>query len=189
MTAASAVIVHRIPGRIRLRLQGKRSDSDYFETLSEDITGMPGIDAVKVNPMTGSVVIHYSGTTDDVLARLEEHHFSIANRHEIEKTREKKREKNQQNTSSPNAGYTQPFLLVSDRDINPMFMLGTMLAAFGVIQTFRGKILVPSLSLLWYAMEAFRQSRAPHSPRTAADSMEGHQAGLHQGPGSDDLVH
>jgi hypothetical protein len=185
MTAAGAVIVHRIPGRIRLRVQDKRGDPDYFATLSEDITGMPGIYAVKVNPMTGSVVIHYSGTTDGMLAQLEEHHLSIANRHEMEK----KQEKNQQNTSPPPNRHTQPFLLVSDRDINPMFMLGTVLAAFGVVQTFRGKILVPSLSLLWYAMEAFRQSRAPQSPPTATDSMEGLQAGLQQGPGSDDLVH
>lgn len=185
MTAVSAVIVHRIPGRVRLRLQDKRGDPDYFATLSDDITGMPGIDAVKVNPMTGSVVIQYSGTTDDMLAQLEEHHLSIANRHEIEKMREK----NQQNTSSPNHGYTQPFLLVSDRDINPMFMLGAVMAAFGIVQTFRGKILVPSLSLLWYAMEAFRQSRAPHSWHAAADNMGGPQAGLQQGPGSNDLVH
>lgn len=186
MTAASAVIVHRIPGRIRLRLQEKRGDTDYFTALSEEISNMPAIDAVKVNPMTGSVVIHYSGATNDVLARLEENNFSIANRHEMEKQLEAKHH----NPSPENGGQRPPFLLVSNRDINPMFMLGTLLAAVGVVQTFRGKILVPSLSLLWYAMEAFRQSsRAPQSAHAVADSMEGHQAGLHQGPGSDDLVH
>lgn len=181
MTEAGAVIVHRLPGRIRLRLQDRRGDTDYFSTLSEEISGMPGIAEVKVNPLTGSVVIIYSGTTEDLLQRLEDKHISIANRHEpADKHR---------HASPADGRHAPPFLLVSNRDINPMFILGTLLAAIGVVQAFRGKILVPSLTALWYATEAFQRSRGTPSPHPVADRTEGHQAGPHQGPGSDDLVH
>jgi len=52
----------------------------------------------------------------------------------------------------------RPFRLVSGREINPMFMVGSALAIVGLVQTFRGKIVVPSVTAFWYALEAFRAS-------------------------------
>jgi hypothetical protein len=39
-----------------------------------------------------------------------------------------------------------------------MFMAGTALTVVGLVQTFRGKIIVPSITAFWYALEAFRTS-------------------------------
>jgi hypothetical protein len=181
MTPADAAIVHKIPGRVRLRIEDRRGDANYFSTLSEEISGMPDIHGVKTNPATGSVVITFSGSMEELVRQLREHDLFVEERHEPGSVRRAE--------APGNGADTRPFLLVSNRDINPMFMLGTLLAAIGVVQTFRGKILVPSLSVLWYAMETFRQSRTAHSPRSTPEDMEGHQAGLQHGPGSDDLVH
>jgi hypothetical protein len=48
--------------------------------------------------------------------------------------------------------------LVSGRDINVMFMLGALMVAVGIVQIYRGRILVPAISAFWYAVNAFRES-------------------------------
>lgn len=185
MTAANAVMVHRLPGRVRLRLEDKRGDTDYFSTLSEEIAGVPGIDSIKVNPMTGSVVIIFSGTTEELIRQLGDRQLVV----EIPQEPESK----QRAAMAGSSNHVEPFLLVSNRDINPMFMLGSVLSVIGIVQAFRGKILVSSLSALWYALQAFRQAQAQHPPHVATNETEKRQAGLpqglSQGPGSSDLVH
>jgi cation transport ATPase len=162
--ATAAIIVHQLPGRVRLRLDEKRGDPEYFSALSENVSHLNGVEQVKVNPSTGSMVIEFSDSTENLVQQLQQQDLSVENQYEKNKP-----------TSRPapvnsGVGSTTPFHLVSNRDINPMFMLAAALAALGVVQTFRGKILVPSLSVLWYAMQAFRQSKAS---RAAVDDMEG----------------
>jgi len=65
-----------------------------------------------------------------------------------------------------------PFNLVSGREITPMFMAGTLLAALGAAQTLRGKFLAPAVTVFWYAIQAFRQaemSRETREPIVKAD--------------------
>jgi len=156
----TAEIVHQLPGRIRLRLNEKRGDPEYFAALSENVSRCNGVQRVKVNPSTGSVIVEFSDSTESLVRRLEEEQGLAVARHEP--------------APRQNEPVTRPaaFHIVSNRDINPMFMVGTLLAAVGIVQTLRGKILVPSLSVLWYAVEAFRQSRTSTSG-TAAGSREG----------------
>lgn len=159
---AQAEIAHALPGRIRLRLREKRGDAAYFSSLSEDVANCDGVERVKANATTGTILVVYSGRTEDLAGQLGRHGISFTQpvRHAAEM---------RPRASRWNGG-AAPFHLVSNRDINPMFMLGTALAAMGIVQTLRGKVLVPSLTLLWYAMEAFRHSNAV---RAAAGSGDG----------------
>jgi len=138
-------IVHQLPGRIRMRVSAKRNDAAYFARLSEYLAGLAGVRASQVNAATGSVVVHYDGDADLLLARMREQipHLVIENDH---------RSKN----NSPIG--TRPFRIVSGRQLSPMWMLGAVLSAVGVMQTFRGKIAVPSITAFWYALDSFRQS-------------------------------
>ena len=162
---AHAVIVHQLPGRLRLRLNQQRGDSAYFSALSENLARLDSVEQVKVNASTGSVVIEFSDTTEHLIQQLRQHDLSV----------EKQDKKNTlHNRPVPGKGGiasdTAPFHLVSNRDINAMFMVGTLFAAISVVQTFRGKILVPSLAALWCAIEAFRKSRV--SPTAANGTQE-----------------
>lgn len=160
MAAANAAIVHQLPGRIRLRVHEKRGDTGYFSMLSEQVSHLRGVDHVKVNPSTGSIVIEFSGTAENLIQQLQFHHLSVENQYKANNADHRPAKPLPGNGSA--AGDT-PFHIVSNRDVNPMFMLGTLLAVVGIVQTARGKILVPSLSVLWYAMEAFRKSRVSHA--------------------------
>jgi hypothetical protein len=145
----NAVIAHRMPGRIRLRIAEKRSDSVYFSALSATLAGSDTVRNVKTNPSTGSVVVEFSGSLNALIEQLQRHDvYTFLGQSLPEKPAALARNGLGMNT----------FTIVSGRDINPLFMLGSMLALVGIVQTLRGKILIPSLSAFWYALEGFRQS-------------------------------
>lgn len=146
----SIVVAHRIPGRMRLRIPGKRGDPHYFEQFSEACKRLDDVASVRVNPGTGSVTVEFNGTEEQLLAQL----------------RERCDVRIDEPASSDLSGNVPrvtsqlpPFHLVTGHDINPMFMTAAALAALSLVQLTRGKILAPSVTLLWYAIGAYRQSR------------------------------
>lgn len=50
---------HRMPGRIRLKLDGSSRKAHELEDLKRTIASMPGVDRVEANLASGSLVIHY----------------------------------------------------------------------------------------------------------------------------------
>ena len=58
-----ARIVHELRGRTRLRIKGVDDDAQYFETVRQCLLGASGVDEVRVNPLTGSVLVLHKGAT------------------------------------------------------------------------------------------------------------------------------
>jgi hypothetical protein len=139
-----AVIVHQLPGRIRLRIPAMRGDANYFSALATSLGHAPNVQQVKTNPATASVVVQFEGDAERILEQMHE----LGLEPEIRKS---------MNEITKRTGIG-PVRLVSGRDINPMFMAGSALALLGLVQTFRGKIVVPSVTAFWYTLEAFRAS-------------------------------
>ena len=143
-------IVHQLPGRIRMRVSAKRNDAVYLSRLSECLTCIAGVRGSQVNAATGSVVVHYDGDPGLLLERMREQipHLVIENNYRIK-------------NNSPSG--IRPFRIIRGRQLSPMLLLGSALAAVGVMQTFRGKIAVPSITAFWYALDSFRQSGKHHN--------------------------
>lgn len=139
-----AVIVHQIPGRLRLRIPPMRGDAGYFSVLSDKLDTIEGVELVKVNPASASVVVQYAGEPQTLLERMRE--LDLDPRIEDD------------TGGAALISGIEPIRLISGRDINPMVMLGSALTVIGLVQTFRGKIVVPSITAFWYALEAFRNS-------------------------------
>jgi hypothetical protein len=138
-------IAHRTVGRVRLQVLEHRGDREFFDHLSQQIANSGLVQKVRANPITGSIVLEFDDPTEDLLAKLaavvpiEFAAEGVANP-----------------TRLPAAVANSRFKLVSGRDINPMLMAGTFFSAVSVLQTLRGKVLVPALSASWYAINAFR---------------------------------
>lgn len=147
-----ARVVHQTAGRVRLQLPQCRGDKDYFERLSQQLSGVRQVRTVRVNPLTGSVVIEYDGALDEVIASLQ---AAVP----IELERLPARTEAQR--PSPFAAAERTFRIVSGRDINPMWMAGVLFGAVGVVQSVRGKVLIPALTAFWYSVNAFSQAREP----------------------------
>ena len=52
-----AYIVHQIRGRLRLRIRDRQNDYTYFESVRRELDLLPGVDEVRINPGTGTVLL------------------------------------------------------------------------------------------------------------------------------------
>jgi hypothetical protein len=62
-----AVVVHRLPGRMRVRVEERRRDEAYFAQVAQQLRQCPTVVDVSVTPLTGSVLILHDGTDTDVV--------------------------------------------------------------------------------------------------------------------------
>jgi hypothetical protein len=69
-------IAHQVPGRIRMKIPSAKGNPALLEEIQKTFSVIPGIEEVRVNPETGSVVLRYD--TD----RHDDFHAGFAHRYE-----------------------------------------------------------------------------------------------------------
>jgi hypothetical protein len=55
----SADVTHHIPGRMRIKVPHAKGNHKLLEQIRQSVSAMPGVGAVEVNPVTGSILLHY----------------------------------------------------------------------------------------------------------------------------------
>jgi hypothetical protein len=158
-----ARIAHQTKGRVRLQLAQRRGDKEFFDRLSAQFADNGRVHKVRANPVTGSIVLEFTGALDDVLAG-----FAASLPIDLDRTPASTAASGRALLKQPD----RPFRLVSGHNINPMAMAGTVFGAVGLLQTLRGKVMVPALSAFWIAANAFRLAARPASAQAAeADNI------------------
>lgn len=148
----AAFVVHRLPRRLRLSIPDRRHDAAYFARLTTRLAAQPAVDAVKANPMTGSVTIGHTVPWPALRQMLEHEALCLVENADAVP---------RQTPRQPAAWAGPAPLLVSGREIDIRFMAGVVFAVAGVVQTVRGRILLPALSAFWYASRAFQEADKP----------------------------
>ncbi len=59
-------VAHRIGGRVRLRIPARKGDTAYFARVERELAACARVGYVEANPLTASILLHYSGTNDDL---------------------------------------------------------------------------------------------------------------------------
>lgn len=161
--APAATLVHETEGRIRLRIPDKRGDRAYFDAAGRALASCPGVRRVSASPLTGSLLILHSGSFDSVssFARDQalfqvvpapppETFTNIAD--EMRRLEERLRSGSEQRWGI--AGVT---------------FYG--LVGASIWQAIQGRILPPTVTLLFQAMNIFKQaSEAESKARARASS-------------------
>ncbi|MFI5304684.1 MAG: HMA2 domain-containing protein [Nitrospiria bacterium] len=52
-----AFITHFISGRVRIKIPSKKGDDAYFLSIKERFSGLPGVQKIEINSLTGSILI------------------------------------------------------------------------------------------------------------------------------------
>src|SRR5208337_3121603 len=52
-------VAHRTTGRVRLKVPHGKGDPEALEAVADAFRGIPGIEGVETNPVTGSVILNY----------------------------------------------------------------------------------------------------------------------------------
>lgn len=57
----TAVLVHEVPCRLRLRVQGIKHDARRARLLRDSVAAVPGVAEAHANPLTGSLIVVHDG--------------------------------------------------------------------------------------------------------------------------------
>jgi hypothetical protein len=68
---AIAHVIHQLPGRVRLRVSGRRNETAFFDQLSADIAQCGHVLSVEVNPSSASVLVLCEQSPLKMLAEIE----------------------------------------------------------------------------------------------------------------------
>lgn len=70
--ARRARIVHHVPGRLRIKVMDARAEAEFFTAVQRVISVLPGVDSVRVNPASSSIVVDYRPSDTIFHSRLHE---------------------------------------------------------------------------------------------------------------------
>jgi hypothetical protein len=59
-------VAHRVGDRVRLRIPACKGDTAYFARVERELAACRRVISVEANPLTASLLLHYSGTDDDL---------------------------------------------------------------------------------------------------------------------------
>lgn len=155
---ATAEITHTCPGRVRLRLPDARRHPDRLEHVRRHLSALEGVDEVRVNPETGSVLVLGTVAIEKLAAHaLRQQLFALR-------------------TEAPEVGLLLDEVIawvgrISDgtrRLTGGRLDLATVtalaFAGMGLVQLVRGRVAVPAMTYLWWAVGAAVMARTQRAP-------------------------
>jgi hypothetical protein len=160
--APNGYAVHRTRQRLRLRVPDKRGDSQWFVEAAEVLERLAGVDRVEAAPLSASLIL-YCDTTDGLDERLG--HAGVLAFQKRAPAKPTAAQRTQGGVSwFERALYDSSQGRVDLRSLVFLLMLG-----LAGVQVIRGQVLVPAISLFWYAMEMALGARAQSRQEVEGD--------------------
>ena len=153
----TAHVVHRLPGRLRLRIEGKRGDQAWFDEAATTLAMLAGVEEVATSPRTSSIMLRHSRAAEDVLAAaVARGLFQLADADLAE-------------------GSAAERLRAAAAGLTASEGLALVLTLAALRQLWRGQILPPAVTLLAYAATvlATRDAQSKSRDDAAVDSHPG----------------
>jgi len=75
MTKLDLQVAHQIPGRIRMKIPSAKGNGELLRQIGETFGAIPGIEEVRVNPLTGSIVLEYDTDSHDQFHSMFRGHY------------------------------------------------------------------------------------------------------------------
>jgi hypothetical protein len=145
----TATVVHRLPGRIRLRIPDRRGDLGYFDMLALELAMLDQVRGVSVNPATTSVLLRYDEPLDRLIETARTQGlFTLA---DLTLHREPIEQRLRQTFAS--ADVTVREATAGELDLMAASALGML--GLAALQALRGQLLGPAFNLAWYAGTLF----------------------------------
>ena len=153
----AARIVHRLPGRLRLRVEAKRGDAAWFDEVAATLAMISGVEQVATAPRTASITLRHDRPADDVLAAAAARGlFEVVD-------------------DGLGEGTASERLRAAVGSFSASEGLALVLTLAALRQVWRGQILPPAVTLLAYAATALatRERQSTSRDDDAVDSQPG----------------
>lgn len=144
-----ARIVHRLPGRMRIKVDSHKRDEAFFSMLRNELRSCPGVLEVTANPVTASVLIQHAATEAKLLQFIAAHKL-------LDLRDGTSPVGTQAQMTAGLQGFSRGVQSASGGvlDMDALIVMG--LTGLAIQQAIEGNIMVPAASLLWYAYSAAR---------------------------------
>ncbi|MEM5435971.1 hypothetical protein [Paraburkholderia diazotrophica] len=149
MSIPEAHISHMLAGRVRLKIPARRHDAAFFAEVVRRLAQCDGVIEARASPLTAGLLIMHATELNSIAAwasqqRLFSLHAGAAESLPGQRSRAIQRS-------------ARPVASVSgEQAVRRARLLSTSLAGLGALQTVRGQILAPAVTLFWYAYDARR---------------------------------
>lgn len=188
-------LTHQIPGRARLKVPARRRDRRFFDEVAKGFSSCPGVSAVEADPRTASLLVRHTSPWEAIVDSARRSGLlagpgrpvapaapigSIAVPPESAGTPGVPAAVPEPEPPAPWAGRQVPDRQgpgrPAGRPAGQMDLRRPLALLFfvgGVVQLFRGQILLPAIALFWYAFDLWRTANAPapaEARREAADA-------------------
>ncbi|WP_139176968.1 HMA2 domain-containing protein [Nitrosospira multiformis] len=145
MMAPLARVIHSLPGRKRIKIDERRGDTAYFETLKKELAECPGVGAVMTNARTGTALVIHTVEDPVLWDYIAEHGLLQLGKNETSAPAVRPSIvddiRNVEHKPYPKTG--------KKSDIRRLIFLGMM--GMGVVQVIRGNIAISAIAAFWYA--------------------------------------
>ena len=146
---------HVSKGRLRLKISSKKRDSAFFAQLQAVLTALPGLDQVKVNPLSGSLLILHSKLPEEMASFVKTLAGFVPKRNSIGKpnTIYQKVTGTFHQVNTQIQGFTK-----GELDVPTLSFIA--LVAVGLYQISRKNFAAPAWYMaFWYALNIFLKSK------------------------------
>jgi hypothetical protein len=149
-----AVRAHVAPGRIRFRIPGRRGDEAYFRRTLESLATCPGVEGLRANPLTASILVLHHGDPDAI-----EHFAEAAGLFEAGTPPPNGRPSDRASGSLVGLATTvdQSLLRLTEGRVDLRAASIAWLASGAAVQMARGRMLPPATTLAWYLYQLLRR--------------------------------
>src|SRR5258707_14757814 len=149
-------VCHLTTGRLRVKIPEKRRDEAFFTNLAQRLASWDSIEKVEVNPLTASVLVHFSDLGALFAESAMRNDLFTVDFDQLEAEDGKPR---QALTEWAKQGWADADKALrrwsgGNADIRSTAFLALVLG--GILQLFRGQIAPPAATLLWDAGEILR---------------------------------
>ena len=62
-------VIHALPGRVRLKVAGIKNNPGLAQEIKQRLSSKAGVSRVQINPITGSVLMHYDPRVVDLFSK------------------------------------------------------------------------------------------------------------------------
>ena len=157
-----AILSHTSPGRFRVKVPARKGDAAYFSALQDRFAQFEGVEQVRANALTGSLLFIHSADLKAIAAFAEEHALF----------RLRKRPRTTAlsgNIVKAFSGFDEKVKEFTGNELDVPGVAFVTLAGFGIYEIARGNFAAPAwYTAFWYALNVFLKS-LPHS---AADEQK-----------------
>ena len=145
-----ARIVHRLPGRLRIKVDSHKRDVAFFSMLRNELRSCPGVLEVTANPVTASVLIQHAAAETKIVQFVTAHKLLNVRSGDAGPAGA------QAQMTAGLQGFSRGVQGASGGvlDMDALIVMG--LTGLAIQQAIEGNIMVPAASLLWYAYSAAR---------------------------------